>query len=216
MEWKIGMTLQVFNMSLHYDGDYRLIVSPFTFGKVNTSNDREDMVGRALDWLRASAAADDVGVKVLKLESDAKENSTILFSSIIKNYGSDTQAAIDVKATILDSQENEVWTNNQQITGPLESGEEETLEWEWESNNPGEYIIIVETTKEDENHRNNDKEIDLDVEMIHLPEISTFNQDKEGEPGAKLEFNIVIKNSVLQEPIHSILIWLDLQKIGDL
>ena len=157
---------QVFNMSLHYDGDYRLIVSPFTFGKVNTSNDREDMVGRALDWLRASAAADDVGVKVLKLESDAKENSTISFSSIIKNYGSDTQAAIDVKATILDSQENEVWTNNQQITGPLESGEEETLEWEWESNNPGEYIIIVETTKEDENHRNDDKEIDLDVEMI--------------------------------------------------
>ena len=64
---------QVFNMSLHYDGDYRLIVSPFTFGKVNTSNDREDMVGRALDWLRASAAADDVGVKVLKLETDAKE-----------------------------------------------------------------------------------------------------------------------------------------------
>ena len=84
-------------MSLHYDGDYRLIVSPFTFGKVNTSNDREDMVGRALDWLRASAAADDVGVKVLKLETDAKENSTISFSSIIKNYGSDTQAAIDVK-----------------------------------------------------------------------------------------------------------------------
>ena len=76
-----------------------------------------------------------------------------------------------------------------------ESGEEETLEWEWESNNPGEYIIIVETTKEDENHRNDDKEIDLDVEMVHLPEISTFNQDKEGEPGAKLEFNIVIKNS---------------------
>ena len=28
-----------------------------------------------------------------------------------------------------------------------------------------------------------------------MPEISTFNQDKEGEPGAKLEFNIVIKNS---------------------
>ena len=185
---------QVFNLSLHYDGDYRLIVSPFTFGKVNTSNDREDMVGRALDWLRASAAADDIGVKVLKLESEAKENSTISFSSIIKNYGSDTQAAVDVKATILDFKENEVWTSNQQITGPLESGEEETIEWEWESNNPGEYMIIVETTKEDENHRNDEKEIDLDVEMVHLPEIYTFNQDKEGEPGAKLEFNIVIKN----------------------
>ena len=185
---------QVFNMSLHYEGDYRLIVSPFTFGKVNTSNDREDMVGRALDWLRASAAADDIGVKVLKLESDTKENSTILFSSIIKNYGSDTQAAIDVKATVLDSEGNEIWTDNQQITGPLESGEEETLEWNWESNNPGEYSIIVETTKEDENHRNNDKDINLDIEMIHIPEISTFNEDKEGEPGAKLEFNIVLKN----------------------
>jgi len=185
---------QVFNMSLHYEGDYRLIVSPFTFGKVNTSNDREDMVGRALDWLRASAAADDVGVKVLKLESDAKENSTIAFSSIIKNYGSDTQAAIDVKATVLDSNENEIWTDNQQISGPLESGEEETLQWEWESNNPGEYLIIVETTKEDENHRNNDKDIDFDVKMVHMPEINTFNQDKEGEPGAKLEFNIVLKN----------------------
>jgi len=186
---------QVFNMSLHYEGDYRLILSPFTFGKVNTSNDREDMVGRALDWLRAAAAADDVGVKVLKLESDAKENSTIAFSSIIKNYGSDTQAAIDVKATILDSDGNEIWADNQQISGPLESGEEETLEWEWESNNPGEYLIIVETTKDDENHRNNDKEIDLDVQMIHLPEISTFNHDKEGEPGAKLEFNLVLKNN---------------------
>ncbi|MEC8073921.1 MAG: hypothetical protein VX117_05085, partial [Candidatus Thermoplasmatota archaeon] len=186
---------QVFNMSLHYEGDYRLIVSPFTFGKINTSNDREDMVGRALDWLRASAAADDVGVKVLKIESDVKENSTIYFSSIIKNYGSETQSAIDVRATIFDSEGNEIWNDNQQIIGPLESGEEETLEWEWESNNPGEFIIIVETTKEDENHRNNDKEIDFGVEMIHLPEISTFNHDKEGEPGAKLEFNIVIKNS---------------------
>ncbi|MEC8446442.1 MAG: CARDB domain-containing protein [Candidatus Thermoplasmatota archaeon] len=186
---------QVFNMSLHYEGDYRLIVSPFTFGKINTSNDREDMVGRALDWLRASAAADDVGVKVLKIESDVKENSTIYFSSIIKNYGSETQSAIDVRATIFDSEGNEIWNDNQQIIGPLESGEEETLEWQWESNNPGEFTIIVETTKEDENHRNNDKEIDFGVEMIHLPEISTFNHDKEGEPGAKLEFNIVIKNS---------------------
>lgn len=186
---------QVFNMSLHYEGDYRLIVSPFTFGKVNTSNDREDMVGRALDWLRASAAADDVGVKVLKLESDAKENSTIEFSSIIKNYGSETQGAVDVRATVFDSEGNEVWSDNQQIPGPLESGEEKTLDWEWESNNPGEFTIVVETTKEDENHRNNDKEIDFAVEMIHMPEISTFNQDKEGEPGAKLEFNIVIKNS---------------------
>ena len=186
---------QVFNMSLHYEGDYRLIVSPFTFGKVNTSNDREDMVGRALDWLRASAAADDVGVKVLKLESDTKENSTIDFSSIIKNYGSETQSAIDVRATVFDSEGSDIWNDNQQIIGPLESGEEEILEWQWESNNPGEFTIIVETTKDDENHRNNDKEIEFDVEMIHLPEISTFNHDKEGEPGAKLEFNIVIKNS---------------------
>ena len=45
------------------------------------------------------------------------------------------------------------------------------LDWEWESNNPGGFTIIVETTKEDENHRNNDKEIDFDVEMIHIPEI---------------------------------------------
>ena len=184
---------QVFNMSLHYQGDYRLIVSPFTFGKVNTSNDREDMVGRALDWLRAAAAADDVGVKVLKLENDAKENSTIEFSSIIKNYGSEDQVAINVKATIFDSEGNEIWDDSQTIS-TLDSGEEETLQWEWESNNPGEYLIIVETTKDDENHRNNDKEIDLDVEMIHIPEISTFNQDKEGEPGAKLEFNLVLKN----------------------
>ena len=159
---------QVFNMSLHYEGDYRLIVSPFTFGKINTSNDREDMVGRALDWLRASAAADDVGVKVLKIESDVKENSTIYFSSIIKNYGSETQSAIDVRATIFDSEGNEIWNDNQQIIGPLESGEEETLEWQWESNNPGEFTIIVETTKEDENHRNTDKEIDFGVEMILL------------------------------------------------
>ncbi len=185
---------QVFNMSLHYEGDYRLILSPFTFGKVNTSSDREDMVGRALDWLRAAAAADDVGVKVLKLESETKENSTIEFSSIIKNYGSEDQVAINVKATIFDSEENEIWDNSQTIS-TLDSGEEETLQWEWESNNPGEYLIIVETTKDDENHRNDDKEIDLGVEMIHIPEISTFNQDKEGEPGAKLEFNLVLKNS---------------------
>jgi len=185
---------QVFNMSLHYEGDYRLIVSPFTFAKVNTSNDREDMVGRALDWLRASAAADDVGVKVLKLEGEPKENSTIIFSSIIRNYGSDTQAGIEVKATILDSEGIEIWNENQLINGPLESGDEETLEWEWNSGSPDEFTIIVETTKEDENHRNDDKEIDFEVKMIHLPEISTFNQDKEGEPGAKLEFNIVIRN----------------------
>ena len=46
--------------------------------------------------------------------------------------------------------------NNQQIPGPLESGER-LLDWEWESNNPGGFTIVVETTKEEENHRNNDK-----------------------------------------------------------
>ena len=40
-----------------------------------------------------------------------------------------------------------IWNDNQQIIGPLESGEEEILEWQWESNNPGEFTIIVETTK---------------------------------------------------------------------
>ena len=67
--------IQVFNLSLHYEGDYRLIMSPFTFGKVNTSDDRNDMVGRALDWLRAAAAADDVGVRLIELESETKGNS---------------------------------------------------------------------------------------------------------------------------------------------
>ena len=184
---------QVFNLSLHYEDDYRLILSPFTFGKVNTSNDREDMVGRALDWLRAASAVDDVGVKVLRLESDVKENSTISFSSIIKNYGSDAQPPVNVKATIEDLNGNQIWTDNQ-VTGPLESGDEETLIWEWESNNPDEFIIIVETTKEDENHRNNDKDLTFEILMIHAPEISTFNQDKQGRAGDKLEFNLVLKN----------------------
>ena len=40
---------QIYNMSLHYEGDYRIIVSPFTFAFVNNNEDREDMVGRALD-----------------------------------------------------------------------------------------------------------------------------------------------------------------------
>ena len=182
-----------YNMSLHYQGDYRIIVSPFTFGKVNTSNDREDLVGRALDWLRAAAAADDVGVKVLKIESETKENSTVSFSSIIKNYGSDDQLTVNVKARVLDSNNNQIWTENQ-MTGYLESGDEETLVWEWESENPGEYQIIIETTKEDENDRNNGKNIDFLIAMVHKPEISTFNEDKEQEAGKKLEFNLVLKN----------------------
>ena len=78
---------QVFNMSLHYEGDYRLILSPFTFGKVNTSSDREDMVGRALDWLRAAAAADDVGVKVLKLESETNMVERIKEIIIVASLG---------------------------------------------------------------------------------------------------------------------------------
>ena len=100
---------QIYNMSLHYEGDYRIIVSPFTFAFVNNNEDREDMVGRALDWLRAAAAADDVGVKVLEIESMIDENSTVAFSSIIKNYGSEDQAAFDVEARIIDSDGNELW-----------------------------------------------------------------------------------------------------------
>jgi len=150
-------------------------------------------VGRALDWLRAASAVDDVGVKVLRLESDVKENSTVSFSSIIKNYGSDPQPNVNVKATIEDLNGNQIWADNQ-VTGPLESGDEETLIWEWESNNPDEFIIIVETTKEDENHRNNDKDLTFEILMIHAPEISTFNQDKQGRAGDKLEFNLVLKN----------------------
>ena len=185
--------IQVFNLSLHYEGDYRLIMSPFTFGKVNTSDDRNDMVGRALDWLRAAAAADDVGVRLIELESEVKENSTISFSSIIKNYGSNDQAPFNVEARVLDSNNNEMWADNQ-LTEPLESGEQQTLEWEWESEHPGDFTIIVETQKEDENERNNQKDLGIYVEMIHDPEITTFDNNKQGRPDDSVTFDLTVHN----------------------
>tara|TARA_B100000579_G_scaffold185022_1_gene150810 strand:+ start:1 stop:6612 length:6612 start_codon:yes stop_codon:yes gene_type:complete len=184
---------QIYNMSLHYAGDYRLIVSPFTFGFVNNTDDREDLVARGLDWLRAAAAADDVGVKLLEIESATEENSTIEFSSIIKNYGSEDQAAFNVQAKVTDSNGDELWTETK-IVGPLESGQEETLDWEWESGNPEEVTITVETLKDDENHRNNVKDESIAVVMVCIPEITTFNDQKQGQPGDDVMFDLIVSN----------------------
>ena len=118
---------QTFNLSLYYEGDYRIIVSPFTFAFLNNSDDREDLVGRGLDWLRAASAADDVGVKLIEIESATEENSTIAFSSIIKNFGSDDQAAFNVEARVIDANGDELWSDTR-TAGPLASGEEETLD----------------------------------------------------------------------------------------
>tara|TARA_B110000116_G_scaffold40566_1_gene32953 strand:- start:983 stop:3889 length:2907 start_codon:yes stop_codon:yes gene_type:complete len=184
---------QIYNMSLHYQGDYRIIVSPFTFAFVNNSEDREDMVGRALDWLRAAAAADDVGVDSLDIEIPTNENSTIAFSSIIKNYGSEDQNAFEVEARVEDKDGNELWSQTKMVTN-LQSGEEEILNWEWESENPRQVTFVVETLKEDESHRNNLKKEDVDITMICIPEITTFNDHKEGEPGDDVMFDLVISN----------------------
>ena len=184
---------QTFNLSLYYEGDYRIIVSPFTFAFLNNSDDREDFVGRGLDWLRAASAADDVGVKLIEIESATEENSTIDFSSIIKNFGSEDQAAFNVEARVIDADGDELWSETR-TAGPLASGEEETLDWEWESGNPGEFTVIVETLKDDENNRNDQKEVDIEVVMVHVPEISTFNDNKEGSAGDKVTFDIVIRN----------------------
>ena len=183
----------IYNMSLYHDGDYRIIVSPFTFAFVNTTDDREDLIGKGLDWLRAAAAADDVGVKLLEVESATEENSTIEFSSIIKNYGSEDQAAFNVQAKVTDSSGDEIWSETKLI-GPLESGQEETVEWEWESGNPEEVIIIVETLKEDENHRNNAKDENIEVVMVCIPEISTFNDKKQAQQNDDVIFDLVISN----------------------
>ena len=184
---------QIFNSSLYYDGDYRLILSPFTFAFVNSSDYREDLIGRGLDWLRAAAAADDVGVDLLEIVGQTKENSTIEFASVIKNYGSEDQAPFDVEARVLDANGEELWSDNA-VVGPLASGEEETVDWEWESGNPSDVTIIVETMKSDENSRNNQKDIEVEISMVHVPEISTFNENKEGSSGDKVTFDIVIRN----------------------
>jgi len=194
---------QVFNVSLHYQGDYRIIVSPFTFAFVNNSEDREDMVGRALDWLRAAAAADDVGVDSLYIETPTNENSTIAFSSVIKNYGSDPQSYFDVEARVEDADGNEIWSEIKEIIN-LDSGEEETLDWEWESENPSEVTFIVETLKEDESHRNNLKEEDIEITMICIPEITTFNDHKEGEPGDDVMFDLIVSNRASGNDIFEI------------
>ena len=76
------------------------------------------------------------------------------------------------------------------LIGPLESGEEETVEWEWESGNPEEVTIIVETLKEDENHRNNAKDENIEVVMICIPEISTFNDKKQAQQNDDVIFDL--------------------------
>ena len=47
--------------------------------------------------------------KLLEIESVTEENSTIAFSSIIKNYGSEDQAAFNVEGRVVDSEGNELW-----------------------------------------------------------------------------------------------------------
>ena len=161
------------------------------------------MVGRALDWLRAAAAADDVGVDSLNIETPTNENSTIAFSSVIKNYGSENQNAFEVEARVEDRDGNELWSQTKMITN-LESGEEEILDWEWESENPREVTIIVETLKEDESHRNNLKNEDIEITMISIPEITTFNDHKEGEPGDDIMFDLIVINQASGNDIFEI------------
>ena len=151
------------------------------------------MVGRSLDWLRAAAAADDVGVDSLDIETPTNENSTIAFSSVIKNYGTEDQNAFEVEARVEDSDGNELWSQTKMVTN-LQSGEERTLNWEWDSENPREVTFIVETLKEDESHRNNLKKEDRDITMICIPEITTFNEHKEGEPGDDVMFDLIVSN----------------------
>ena len=122
-----------------------------------------------------------------------EENSTVAFSSIIKNYGSEDQAAFDVEARIIDSDGNELWSETRVITA-LESGEEETLDWEWESGNPDDITVIVETLKDDENHRNDLKDEDVQVVMVCIPEITTFNDHKQGQPGDDVMFDLIVSN----------------------
>ena len=160
---------------------------------MNSSEEREDMVGRSLDWLRAAAAADDVGVDSLDIENPTNENSTIAFSSVIKNYGTEDQNAFEVEARVEDSDGNELWSQTKMVTN-LQSGEERTLNWEWDSENPREVTFIVETLKEDESHRNNLKKEDRDITMICIPEITTFNEHKEGEPGDDVMFDLIVSN----------------------
>ena len=94
---------------------------------------------------------------------------------------------------MLDSNNNEMWADNQ-LTEPLESGEQQTLEWEWESEHPGDFTIIVETQKEDENERNNEKDLGIYVEMIHNPEITTFEDNKQGRPDDSVTFDLTVHN----------------------
>ena len=185
---------QIFNLSIYYEGNYRLILSPFTFAFFNNSDDGNDFIARGLDWLIAGSAANDVGVKILELTSETNENSTIEFSSVIRNYGSEDQTAINVEAQIKNSKGETLWSDSE-IIEFLESGDEKSIEWEWESGNPEEITITVETTKNDENPRNNLKEIETMVNMIHVPEVSTFNDNKEGGRGTKVTFDITIKNN---------------------
>ena len=79
----------------------------------------------------------------------------------------------------------------------LDSGEEETLDWEWESENPSEVTFIVETLLEnDESHRNNLMKEDIDITMICIPEITTFNDHKEGTE-ISFDIDFEIENKVL-------------------
>ena len=202
---------QIFNLSLYYEGvapcedcteEYRIIVSPFTFAFINSSDERYDLVGRGLDWLLSASVANDTGVKLIEIESATEENSTVAFSSIIRNYGSETQATFNVEARIMDANGEEypcengdvLWSYNKTID-TLPSGEEETLEWEWGSGNPGDVTVCVETLLEnDENNRNDLKEVDIEIVMVHLPEISTLNHHKEGRPADKIVFDVLIEN----------------------
>ena len=191
--WVFGAS-SGYNLTLRYEGDYQLMLSPFTFAFLDDERERSDIVERVLDWLFAAAAAHDVGTRLLDVPSEGDENTTVEFSSTIRNYGSEDQSSFTVRAqALLDG--DVIWSDTQTV-GFLAAGDEVELTWSWEDGGPtGEYVIGVETELAgDENTNNDRREADFEAVMLHAPAVSTVSDSKEGEPGQTLTFKVTLRN----------------------
>ncbi len=191
--WVFGAS-SGYNLTLRYEGDYQLVLSPFTFAFLDDERERSDIVERVLGWLFTAAAAHDVGTRLLDVPSEGDENTTVEFSSTIRNYGSEDQSSFTVRAqALLDG--DVIWSDTQTV-GFLAAGDEVELTWSWEDGGPtGEYVIGVETELAgDENTKNDRREADFEAVMLHAPAVSTVSDSKEGEPGQTLTFKVTLRN----------------------
>ena len=103
----------------------------------------EEWSGAGFDTLTYVIAMEEIAAVELATSTIMSVNNSLVCQLLV-DYGTEDQNAFEVEARVEDSDGNELWSQTKMVTN-LQSGEERTLNWEWDSETPREVTVIVET-----------------------------------------------------------------------